>query len=189
MKNACSFCCLAATLLMALPAELWATDTPATSGLPAMQFGSTIAGDEIYDVLKNTPIFSSLDKEKAGSPILIRVSHTYGHPSAGAGILSAIIAGGTLGLLPAISNRDLIVTYEILVNGSVLISHAYSKNVTHVFNIYAKDKTHGLGTDGLAWVTGTATQFATDASRDPKFADVQAEYHYYYDSPPVDPAR
>jgi hypothetical protein len=162
-----------------------------TTGLPPIGFVSTIASDEIYDALKRTATFTSIDKEKPGTPVIVRVSHSYGHTSAGtaSAVASAIFAGATLGLLPAVTNRDLVVTYELLVNGSVLLSYSYAKNVTRVFNIHSTDRTHGLGDDGLAWVTGTAAQFAGDAARDPKYAELQAEYHYYYDPPTVTSVR
>jgi hypothetical protein len=162
-----------------------------TTGVPPIGFASTIASDEIYDALKRTATFTSMDKEKPGNPVIVRVSHTYGRTSAGtaSAVASALFAGVTLGLLPAVSNRDLVVTYEILVNGSVLLSYSYSKNVTRVFNIHSTDKTYGLGADGLAWVTGTAAQFTNEAARDPKYAELQAEYHYYYDTPAETSAR
>jgi hypothetical protein len=162
-----------------------------TTAVPPIGFASTIASDEIYDALKRTATFTSMDKEKPGNPVIVRVSHSYGHTSAGtaSAVASALFAGVTLGLLPAVSNRDLVVTYEILVNGSVLLSYRYSKNVTRVFNIHSTDKTYGLGADGLAWVTGTAAQFAGDAARDPKYAELQAEYRYYYDASTVTSAR
>jgi hypothetical protein len=191
------------TVLLAAPVCAQIPDTKGAAGegstapsahssngeMPPIGFVSTIAGDELYDVLKGSPAFSSMDKEKPGNPIIVRVSHTYGHMSVASGIASAIFAGGTLGLLPAVSNRDLVVTYEVLVNGSVLLSYSYAKNVTRVFNIHSTDRTHGLGDDGLAWVKGTAAQFAGDTARDPKYAALQAEYHYYYDSPAVTSAR
>jgi hypothetical protein len=107
----------------------------------------------------------------------------YGHPSTAANIASAILVGGTLGLLPGFSNHDLIVTYEVLVNGNVLLSYTYAKNLTRVYNIHATDKTYGLGAEGVAWVTGAAAQFAADVARDARFADLQAEYRYYYGTP------
>jgi hypothetical protein len=180
-----------AAVLLAAPAIAQDTTAGGTTALPPIGFAATIASEEIYDALKRSAIFTSMDKEKPGSPVIVRVSHTYGHTSAGTAseVASAIFAGVTLGLLPAVTNRDLVVTYEVLVNGSVLMSYSYSKNVTRVFNIHSTDKTHGLGADGLAWVTGTAAQFAGDAAGDPKYAQLQAEYHYYYDSPAVMPAQ
>jgi hypothetical protein len=162
-----------------------------TKGLPPMGFASTIASDEIYGALKQTATFTSMDKDKPGNPVVVRVSHTYGHTPAGtaSAIASAFFAGATLGILPVVSTRALVVTYEIMVNDSVLLSYSYSKNVTRVFNIHSTDKTYGLGADGLAWVTGTAAQFTNEAARDPKYAELQAEYHYYYDTPAETSAR
>ena len=90
----------------------------------------------------------------------------------------------SLCLLPAVTNRDLTVTYDVVVNGSVVTSYSYSKRVTRVFNVYSTDRTHGLGDDGLAWVIGTANQFALDLPRDPRFVELEAEYRYYYAAAP-----
>ncbi len=171
------------------------TESPAPSGagasesLPSIGFGSTIASDEIYAALKSAPIFATIDKDKPGSPVTIRVSHIYGHLSTATSIASAILVGGTLGLLPAFSNRDLVITYDVIVNGSVLTTYTYSKNLSRVFNVHATDKTHGLGADGLAWVTGTSSQFAADIAHDAKYAQLIAEYHFYYDAPSADAAH
>lgn len=165
--------------------------TAAVSGTPSaplsMSLVSSIAYDELYEAFKKIPAFASMDKDKPGSPITIRVSHSYGRTSAGtaSAIASVILAGGTLGILPAFSNRDLVITYDVLVNETLVSSYSYSKNVTRVFNIHSTDKTHGLGADGLAWVTGTVPQFAADLERDPAYAHIQAEYRYYYASAPV----
>jgi hypothetical protein len=150
------------------------------SGAPAMSFFSTTASDDLYEALKNQPGFQTLDKEKLGSPIHIRVSLEYGRAMSPTNVASAILTLGTLGLLPAVDNRDLLLTYDVLLNESVLTSYTYSKHVTHMFSMYSKDRTHGLGDDGLAWVIGTASQFATDFSRDPKYADLKSEYRLYY---------
>jgi len=171
---------------IASPAAASAPTTPsATGALPTLHFSSSIAGDEIYDVLKASALFSALDKEKPGSPIGVRVSHIYRRTAGGtaSGLMSAILTGGSLGLIPAVTNRDLSITYELVVNGSVVTRYSYQKNLTRVFSIYSTDRTHGLGDDGLAWVTGTAREFAAAAAHDPKVAALEAEYHYYYDPP------
>jgi hypothetical protein len=156
---------------------------------PSMRFGATIANDEIYSALKGSAVFASLDKEKPGCSILIRVSHIYGRNSASTAsdVASIIFAVGTLGLLPAMSNKDLTMVYEVVVNGSTVIAYHYSKSITHVFNIHAADKTHGLGNDGLEWVTQTARQFANDLSQDTRFAELRSEHQFYFDTPAAPP--
>ncbi len=153
---------------------------------PSMSFFSTTASDDIYEALKKQPGFERLDKDKLGSPIHIRVSLEYGRTTSPSNVASAILTLGTLGLLPAVNNRDLLLTYDVLVNESVLTSYAYSKRVTRVFSVYSKDRTYGLGDDGLAWVIGTAGQFAIDFARDSKYADLKSEYHLYYGAPPAE---
>jgi hypothetical protein len=161
----------------------------AARAMPSMAFASTVAADEIYEALKKFPAFASMDKEKLGSPIAIRVSLEYGRVLSPTNLASALVTIGTLGLLPAVSNRDLLITYDVLVNQSVLASYSYSKKVTRVFNVYSTDRTHGLGADGLEWVTGTASQFAADLAGDSRYAGLLAEYHYYYDAPAATSAR
>ncbi len=178
-------------LLVTARSQVPAPDTAAKPAMsnagpapaPALAFASTVASEELYDALKRFPVFASLDKEKLGSPIVIRVSLEFGRMSTPSNVASAVLTIGTLGLLPAVSNRDLLITYEVLVNSTVLSSYSYSKRVMRVFNMYSTDRTHGLGDDGLAWVMGTAAQFADDLRRDPRYAELQSEYHYYYDSP------
>jgi hypothetical protein len=155
------------------------SDTP-DGPLPSMQFVATIAGDEIYDILKQNSLFQTLDKEKPGSPMTIVVSHTYEHTGGAASLATAIFTIGSLGLLPAVTNRDLVIKYEVVVHGSTLVTYTYSKNLTHVFSIYAKDTTHGLGNDGLAWVRDTARQFSAAFASDPKLNELEGEYRFYF---------
>lgn len=158
-----------------------------SQALPSMGFATTIAADELYEALKKSPTLAALDKDKVGSPVIIRVSLEFGRTSTATNMASAILTIGTLGLLPAVNNRDLIVTYDVLLNESILTSFSYEKKITRVFNVYSTDRTHGLGDDGLAWLISTASQFATDLSRDANYANLLAEYHYYY-SPAAKPA-
>jgi hypothetical protein len=162
------------------PSATTTSSAPADTPLPSMQFVSTIAGDEIYDILKQNSLFQTLDKEKPGSPVTIVVSHIYEHTGGAASLATAIFTIGSLGLLPAVTNRDLIIKYEVVVHGSTLVTYTYSKNLTRVFSIYAKDTTHGLGNDGIAWVRDTARQFSAAFSSDPKVSQLQGEYHFYF---------
>jgi hypothetical protein len=168
---------------LTMSAALAQTIGTTASDAPSMSFFSMIASDDLYDALKKQPGFQTLDRDKLGSPIHIRVSLEYGRTMSPGNLASAILTIGTLGLLPAVDNRDLLLTYEVLLNESALTSYTYSKHVTRMFSLYSKDRTHGLGDDGLAWVTGTASQFATDFTRDPKYADLNAEYRLYYGAP------
>jgi hypothetical protein len=153
--------------------------------LPPVQYYGTVAGDEIYNILKADPMFGKLDKDLIGCPIVLRVTHSFVMTTGGkaTGLASAIWSGSTLGLLPVVTNNDLLITYEFVVNGTVLSTHAYQRNFTRAVNIWANDTTYGLGKDGLEWAKGTATQFVAEAATDPKVGDLVTEYQYYFGAP------
>jgi hypothetical protein len=122
--------------------------------LPAMSFYGSIAGNELFELIKKSGEFALIDKELYGSPLHLRIMHSL-QPTAGGkatGLLSAILTGGTLGLLPAVTNNSLMVTYEVRVHGRELVSYSYQRTFTRAVNIWAKDETYGLGKDGLAWL-------------------------------------
>jgi hypothetical protein len=75
-----------------------------------------------------------------------------------------------------------VVTYSVRVNGKDVTTHSYERNFTRAINIWANknDTTHGLGKEGLEWVESTASEFAKDASRDAKLADLEHEYDFYF---------
>ena len=160
-----------------------ADDKPApASALPAMNFYSSIANQELYDLVKKADQFARLDRALWGSPLYLRVTHSL-QPTAGGkatGLLSAIWSGGTLGLLPVVTNNSLVVTYEVRVHGRELATYSYQRNFTRAVNIWAKDETHGLGKDGLEWLKGTATEFTAAAAQDAKLAGLKQEYERYF---------
>lgn len=157
-----------------------ANSSPAS--FPPLQYAGTVAGDELYTLIKANPRFAKLDKELVGSPVSLRVTQSFALSSGGkaTGLASAILAGGTLGLLPVVTNGDLVITYEMVVNGTVLSTYAYQKNFTRSQNIYSTDTTYGLGKDGLAWTRTTVEQFLADAAKDPKLDALLAEYQFYF---------
>lgn len=154
----------------------------AAKPLPPIHFAGALAGDELLTRLKTDARYAFLSKDVIGSPIALRVSHT-DTPTAGgkaAGLASAILAGGTLGLLPMVTSAELVVTYEINVNGTPLTSYTYQKTFTRSQNIYSTDTTYGLGKDGFEWAKSTVEQFLADSANDPKLADLVREYEFYF---------
>jgi len=156
------------------------------SVLPPMHFASSVAADELFSALKGNQIFTQLDKEAYGSPILLLVTHSLRPTAAGqvTGLLSAITTGATLGLLPAVTNNNLVVTYSVKVNGRDVASYSYTRTFTRAFNIWnaKNDSTHGLGQEGLDWVKSTAGDFAKDAANDAKLTDLKREFDFYFGS-------
>ena len=153
--------------------------------LPPVAYNGSVAGDELYTLLKADPMFAALSKDLVGCPIVLRVTHSFVMTAGGkaSGLASAIWSGGPLGLLPVVTTNDLVITYEVLVNGTVLTTYAYQRNFTRAVNIWANDTTYGLGKDGLEWAKGTVTQFVAEAAKDPKLADLASEYQFYFGTP------
>ena len=173
------------SVVVPAPATPAAAPAAPASALPAMSFYGSIANDELFDLIKKSEQFARLDKELFGSPLHLRVMHTL-QPTAGGkatGLLSAIFTGGTLGLIPAVTNNSLMVTYEVRVHGRELVSYSYQRTFTRAVNIWAKDETHGLGKEGLEWLKSTATEFTTAAASDAKLASLKKEYERYFGSP------
>lgn len=167
------------------PAATAAAPAVPASALPAMSFYGSIADDELFDLIKKSDQFARLDKGLFGSPLHLRVMHTL-QPTAGGkatGLLSAIFTGGTLGLIPAVTNNSLMVTYEVRVHGRELVSYSYQRTFTRAVNIWAKDETHGLGKEGLEWLKGTAAEFTAAAATDAKLASLKKEYERYFGTP------
>jgi hypothetical protein len=149
-----------------------------------MHFAASVAADELFVLVKAAPAFAQLEKELVGSPIQLRVTHSL-RPTAGgqaAGLLSAIWAGGTLGLLPVVTNNNLVLSYEVLVNGEEVARYEYNRTFTRAVNIWAEknDPTHGLGQDGLDWAKSTASEFAAKAAQDPAIIALAREYAFYF---------
>jgi hypothetical protein len=136
-------------------------------------------------LIKAAPRFAKLDREQVGSPIALVVTHNFETSAGGkaGGLLSAVLAGSTLGLIPLVINGDLAVTYEFQVNGVTISSRTYQKNYTQAQNLLAKDATYGLGKDGLAWARSTAEQFLAASATDEKLAELVTEYRYYFPRP------
>ena len=155
------------------------------SALPAMSFYGSIADDELFDLVRKSDQFARLDKELIGSPLQLRIMHALQPTASGkaTGLLSAIFTGGTLGLIPAVTNNSLMVTYEVRVHGRELVSYSFQRTFTRAVNIWAKDETHGLGKEGLEWLKSTATEFTTAAAIDPKLASLKTEYERYFGAP------
>lgn len=151
--------------------------------LPPMDFVSSVGSDEIYALFKTVPAFSSLDNELAGSPLTLMVTHT-NRPTAGgqaAGLLSGVLSGSTLGIIPIVSNEHLVIRYEVLLNGKILTSYSFEKSSTRAINLWAGPGAYGgLGKGAFEWVKSTATEAAAKLAVDPALIAVRDEIDFYF---------
>jgi hypothetical protein len=161
-----------------------AAPVASVDALPPMNFYASVATDELLGRLKAVPAFSKLEKDLYGSPIQVRITHSL-QPTAGgtaAGLLSAIWAGSTLGLLPVVTNNNLVLTYEIKVNGKDLAHYEFSRTFTRAINIWSEknDPNYGLGAEGMEWVRSTVDEFAAKAAKEPAVLELAKEHQFYF---------
>ncbi|ALN58396.1 hypothetical protein GLE_3049 [Lysobacter enzymogenes] len=149
--------------------------------LPPMRFLASVAEEEIYTGLKSDPNFAALDKELVGSPLSLMVTHTL-RPTAGgmaAGLLSAVLAGSTLGLIPMVSSERLVIKYDVMLNGRPLTGYTFERTATRAQNLWAVDA-GGLGKAGMEWVKSTVPDAAAKIAKDPAVLALRQEMDFYF---------
>ncbi|TXH72269.1 MAG: hypothetical protein E6Q88_06675 [Lysobacteraceae bacterium] len=172
---------------------------PAAPALPAMYFLSSVAEDELYALFKKVPAFSALDEDLVGSPLTLMVTHT-NRPTAGgqaAGLLSAVLSGSTLGIIPVVSSERLVIKYEVMLNGKSITSHSFERTATRAINIWGgADAYEGLGKAGMDWLKSTASEAAAKLAADSALIAVRNEIDYYFSgqttqvaAPPAKPTQ
>jgi hypothetical protein len=147
-----------------------------------MRYVSSVPGDELIEKLKASRELSTLAPKLYGSPIFFR-STIENFNTAGGGAstaFSAMLAGGTLGLLPIVTNKDFILRFEILVNGEVIFDKSYLKNMTDAQNMFANN--HGeLDPEIEEWVLEKAGEVVELITSDEKVTELKKEYWYYFE--------
>jgi DNA-directed RNA polymerase alpha subunit len=150
--------------------------------LPPMLFISTIDDSSFYDKLKAMPLLENIDKENIGNAMRLLVTYKL-EPTAGggaAGFTSALLAGGSLGILPVVTNNDLVITYEIRVHNEQLASVSYRENFTKAQNMYSTEGLYSLDKESLAWVNTTVAKFVEDIKHNVQLIELVDEYNYYF---------
>ena len=164
---------------------------PAARAYPPMLFASSVAVDEIYELLKARPGFEHLDKETSGTPLYLLVTHSVRPTSGGAaaGMVTGLLAATTLGLIPTVTNEEFVVRYEVWLQGRPISSYSFTRTKTRASNMWsgASAEHHGLGREGLEWIKSTVDEFAAKLAADPELARVQADIDYYFPAPAVAP--
>ncbi|QQP97623.1 hypothetical protein [Lysobacter enzymogenes] len=153
---------------------------PKAGALPPMRFLASVAEEEIYAGLKADPNFAALDKELVGSPLSLMVTHTM-RPTAGgmaAGLLSAVLAGGSLGLIPVVSSERMVIKYDLMLNGRPLTSYSFERTAARAQNLWTVDA--GIGKAGMEWVKSTVPEAAAKIAKDPAVLALRQEMDFYF---------
>ena len=149
---------------------------------PDMQFYTTFDSKSLYQKLKDIPKFDKLNEENYGSPILLTVYYNVEKTAGGqaAAMTSAILSGSTLGLIPIVTNNDLVITYAIKVHGTVVSEFEFRKNLTQATNIWVNQRQGVLNNEAMEWVLSTTKEFVEKLSNDSKFGALVSEYDFYF---------
>ncbi|QYK05025.1 hypothetical protein [Shewanella zhangzhouensis] len=151
--------------------------------LPPVLFVSTFDSTELFDKLKSSQQLGNIDKENLGTPLRLVVSYKL-QPTAGgtaAGLTSAILAGSSLGILPVVTNNDLVLTYDFRVHGKSVSRIEYRENFTQAQNMYS-NQLGGLDKDAMAWVLSTTDKFVADLVQNQEVKTLVEEYNFYFGS-------
>ena len=152
---------------------------------PDMQFFTSFESKELFEKIKATPKFENLNEENYGSPIILTVYYKVENTAEGqaSAMTTAILSGSTLGLIPIVTNNDLVVTYAIKVHGTVISEIEFRKNITNTTNIWVNSGQGILNDEAMAWVISTTDDFVNQLSTDEDFKELVSEYSYYFGQP------
>ncbi|WP_394496830.1 hypothetical protein [Shewanella sp. ENK2] len=150
--------------------------------LPALHYVSLVDSEEFYEKLKASPLLAKLDKENIGTPIRLFITYRMENTAGGsaAGFTSAILAGGSLGILPVVTNNDFVLSYEIKVQNEVIASAEYRENFTEATNIHSDKGLYGLDGEALTWAISTTDTFLSDMENNAELKALVEEYDYYF---------
>jgi hypothetical protein len=168
---------------LALSCGAATAEPQADSPLPVVRFVADALGGGFYEQIQRAPQFQKISREALGSPIELRVYHSY-RINRGSVAASGLLAAVTLGIFPTVASGEHSVVYEVIVNGTPLATYRYSRSITHAHNLWAgADTTFGMGKEGMDWARSTVAQFLKDAAGDPRLAALAAEFDYYFSAP------
>ncbi|WP_133407668.1 hypothetical protein [Parashewanella tropica] len=150
--------------------------------IPPMSFGTSFNFDEMKEEVQAQPMFAKVDNEHIGAPIRLEVSHTFKGTAGGAAASFASImwSSMSLGVLPIVTNKDLVIRYELRVNGKRLSYYEFSNNFTEAKNLYSEHNSFKLSGKPLEWVKSTVPEATKKFEADPKVKALLEEYQFYF---------
>lgn len=172
---------LTLTIIMVLNFIPTSVEAVQTKSPLAIRFFSAIDDQSQFDTLKAHPLFVGLnDDNTPGSPVSIVISYRQQSTdaSAAAEFASGVLAGSTLGILPVVMNNDMIVRYELFVQGNSIYSTEFLENFTDAKNMYAMNQ--GLDAKVKEWIVSTTPEFLKRLEQDGSLEQTISEYNYYF---------
>ena len=141
----------------------------------------------LKDELSQITFLSDLDENYDDSPIALIVSLVNRDRSleGAVGFTSLMITSGTLGLVPVVTNNDLIVRYELILHGSVISRHEFAENFRGADMIWDNGPNEPALTEAMmAWISSTVPLLKEAYDNDEGLAQLTRDYNYYFLSTP-----
>lgn len=169
---------IAVILLSLLSSSVFAKD----SAIPVYLINLIPKAEGLEGRLKKVDWLRNLSKDNKGSSVILAVSLVKKPTSGGtaAGVTSAVLAGGTLGLIPVVSNEDIYVKYEVLVQRFVVAEYIFSSNFSKTQNMWTIDFSKAVEGPALDWLLSTVSELEIKMRRDKVIQNLKKEYKLYF---------
>ncbi|MGH8446520.1 MAG: hypothetical protein ACREVL_14705 [Solimonas sp.] len=131
--------------------------------------------------LRQIPYFAKAEDENNDGSTLLLIVSVAQVPTGGGAAASAttgLLAASTLGLIPTVENKNVVVHYEVRANSMSIASFDYTQNFTSVSNIFGNFGK--LPDDAREWLMKTIDDLGRDAQGNTGLAALQAEYDVYF---------
>ncbi|MHC9511058.1 hypothetical protein [Kangiella sp. M94] len=146
-----------------------------------INYASNVDSPSFHTKLKEIENFSNVEYDHNGSPLLLitTLHNTMTNGGQATGLFSAMLAGGSLGLIPMVTNQDLTITYNVMVNRQVLARFSYTENFTDAVSLYNAGNLE-IDEDVEAWLLSTLPKFEEELKQHSDFSILLYEYDLYF---------
>lgn len=146
-----------------------------------INYASNVKSPSFHTKFKEIEHFGNVANDNHGSPLLIvtTLHNTMTNGGQATGLFSAMLAGGSLGLIPMVTNQDLTITYNVLVNRQVIARFSYTENFTDAVSMYSAGNQE-IDEDVEAWLLSTLPKFEEELRNHSGFSILLYEYDFYF---------
>lgn len=191
MKKISALALLPMLLTLAMPLQAAEGDTAAAPEVlqyqhegrkyPPLFYQSNIEDEKFREALLARQAFNRLDKDAVGLPIGLMVLKSLRPKADAAGFTSAMLAAGTLGLVPMVNNKEFTVYYMVFVHGERIARFEYSMSSADVEMLWgAAGQQRDIKPEEEVFLENTIPRFLNDLKKDEKVSALFDEYYEYF---------
>ena len=148
---------------------------------PPVLFVSNISETEIKETIEEFSAFKALDEDAIGLPIVVRVLKGKRAKQDGASLSTALLAAGTLGLVPVVQNTEFNVYYDVFLQGKEIARFKYTRDSTSVGILWnAANSNQQTKPADVLFLEATVPAFLNDLKENKETQAVFSEYWEYF---------